>query len=304
MSGYNWTSQVHPVDAPPTPGTTPKTAIWRFIGWDYFDAMGIPLRAGRTFSDQDHLKAPSVAIINEAYAHREFGDATAAIGRRIVSTSGTGKNIVEVVGVIRDVRFESLDRPAIPEIYRPLPQTFMFPMAFVVKTSGDPAQLAAAVRQAAYAIDPTIPVAELQPLTALVAGTLGQPRLLAMLLSVFAAVGLALGVIGVYGVVAYRVRQREREFGIRLALGAGSDAIARSVVIQGLRYAISGLLIGLPAAFAMTRLMDSVVFGVTTRDPLTFVAVPGAIVTATLAASLLPARRAASVDPVTTMRGE
>jgi ABC-type antimicrobial peptide transport system permease subunit len=211
---------------------------------------------------------------------------------------------VEVVGVIRDVRFESLDRAAIPEMYRPLAQTFMFPMAFVVKTSGDPGQLAAAVRQAAFGIDPTIPVAELQPLTALVAGSLGRPRLLAMLLSVFATVGLALSVIGVYGVVAYRVRQREREFGIRLALGAAPDSIAKSVVVQGLSYAVGGLVIGVPAAFALTQLMESVVFGITTRDPLTFVALPAAIATATLLASLLPARRAAHVDPVTTMRSE
>jgi putative ABC transport system permease protein len=304
MTGYNWTAQVHLVETPPPPGATPQRAIWRFVGWDYFQAMGIPLRVGRTFTTQDQLKAPGVAIINEAYARREFGDAAAAIGRRIASVSGRGTEIVEVVGVIRDVRFESLDRAAIPEMYRPLAQTFMFPMAFVVKTSSDPGQLAAAVRQVAFAIDPTIPVAELQPLTALVAGSLGRPRLLAMLLSVFATVGLALSVIGVYGVVAYRVRQREREFGIRLALGAAPDSIAKSVVVQGLSYAVGGLVIGVPAAFALTQLMDSVVFGITTRDPLTFVALPAAIATATLLASLLPARRAAHVDPVTTMRSE
>ena len=304
MSGYNWTAQVHRVEAPPPPDGTPQTAIWRFVGWDYFGAMSIPLRAGRFFGDQDHGKAPPVTIINEAYARREFGDPATAIGRRIASVSGRGKEIVEVVGVIRDVRFQSLDRPAIAEMYRPLAQSFMFPMAFVVKTSGDPAQLTAALRQAVFAVDPTIPVAELQPFTALVAGSLGRPRLLAMLLLVFAMVGLALGVVGVYGVVAYRVRQREREFGIRLALGAGPDSIAKGVVIQGLRYAIAGLLIGVPAAFALTRLMDSVIYGVTTRDPLTFVALPVAIVAATLMASLLPARRAARVDPVTTMRGE
>ena len=304
MTGYNWTAQVHRVESPPPPGGTPQTAIWRFIGWDYFEVMGIPLRVGRTFTTQDQLKAPGVAIINEAFARREFGDAAAAIGRRIASVSARGTEIVEVVGVIRDVRFESLDRAAIPEMYRPLAQTFMFPMAFVVKTTGDPGQLAGAVRQAAFAIDPTIPVAELQPLTALVAGSLGRPRLLAMLLSIFATVGLALSVIGVYGVVAYRVRQREREFGIRLALGAAPDSIAKRVVVQGLSYAAGGLVIGVPAAFALTRLMESVVFGITTRDPLTFVALPAAIVTATLLASLLPARRAAHVDPVAAMRSE
>jgi putative ABC transport system permease protein len=304
MTGYNWTAQVHRVEAPPPAGTTPQTATWRFVGWDYFDAMGIPLRTGRFFTMQDHLKSPGVTIINEAYARREFGEPAAAIGRRIASVSGRGTETVEVVGVTRDVRFESLDRPARAEMYRPLAQTFMFPMAFVVKTSGDPAHLASAVRQAAFAIDPTIPVAELQPLTTLVAGSLGRPRLLAMLLSVFASVGLALGVVGVYGVVAYRVRQREREFGIRLALGAAPDSIARNVVGQGLAYAIGGLLLGVPAAFGLTRLMESVLFGVTSRDPLTFIMLPATVVTTTLLASLLPARRAASVDPVSTMRSE
>ena len=304
MTGYNWTSRVYRSDRPPAPGTTPPTAIWRFIGWEYFQTMGIAMRAGRDFTAQDHLKSTPVAIVNEAFARREFGEPSAAIGGRLVSVSGRGKETVEIVGVIRDVRFMSLDKPAIPEMYRPLAQTFMFPMAFVVRTTGDPAQLGTAVRQAAFAVDPTIPVAELQPLTSLIAGSLGRPRLLAMLLSIFAAVGLALGVIGVYGVVAYRVRQREREFGIRLALGAGPDRIASSVLRQGAGYAALGVLIGLPAALALTRLMESVVFGVTTHDPLTFAALPTAVSVTTLVACALPARRAARVDPALTMRAE
>jgi putative ABC transport system permease protein len=160
------------------------------------------------------------------------------------------------------------------------------------------------VRAAAFSIDSTIPVAELQPLTSLIAGSLARPRLLAMLLSVFAGVGLALGVIAVYGVVAYRVRQQEREFGIRLALGAGGNRIVQGVLRQGGFYALVGLSIGIPAAFAMTQMMESVVFGVTTRDPMTFTALPLAIVVTTLVACAIPARRAARVNPVTTMRSE
>jgi putative ABC transport system permease protein len=304
MTGYNWTARVHRVEQPPAPGATPPTAVWRFIGWEYFQTMGIVMRAGRDFTAQDHLKSTPVAIVNEAFARREFGEPSAAIGRQLVSVSGRGKETVEIVGVIRDVRFMLLDKPASPEMYRPLAQTFMFPMAFVVRATGDPAQLGTAVRQAVFAVDPTIPVAELQPLTSLIAGSLGRPRLLAMLLSIFAAVGLALGVIGVYGVVAYRVRQREREFGIRLALGAGPDRIASSVLRQGAGYAALGALIGLPAAFALTRLMESVVFGVTTHDLLTFAALPTAVSVTTLLACALPARRAARVDPALTMRAE
>jgi putative ABC transport system permease protein len=314
MSGYNWTANVSRPENPPPPGTRGPQAIFRFTGWDYFKTMGIPLRAGRTFTPADRLDAPPVAIINEALARQEFGSAEQAIGRRLKSFSAGGEQITEVVGVIGDVRFLAIDKPSQPEIYRPFAQTFMFPMAFTVKVEGDSgsaresqAQLtsiAAGVRQAAYAVDPTVAVAELQPLTSLIAGTLGRPRLLAMLLSVFAAVGLVLSVIGVYGVVAYRVRQQEREFGIRLALGAGPARIARNVARQGAFYAGAGLVVGLPAAWLLTRLMESVLFGVSTHDVTTFVALPVAVTMATLLACAVPATRAARVSPMKTMKGE
>ena len=153
-------------------------------------------------------------------------------------------------------------------------------------------------------MDPAIAVAEIQPLQSLIAGTLGKPRLLAMLLSVFAAVGLALGVIGVYGVVAYRVRQQEREIGIRLALGAGPTRIAGNVARQGLIYDAAGLAVGLPAAFVLARLMESVLFGVTTHDVATFTALPMAVTMATLLACAVPAWRAARVSPMRTMKGD
>jgi putative ABC transport system permease protein len=304
MSGYNWTANVWRPEEPPAPRAARPQAIWRFVGWDYFDTVGIVLRAGRPFTPHDRETAPGVAIINETLARKEFGSASAAIGRRLTSYSAGGESVVEVVGVIRDVRFMSLDKPAAPEIYRPLAQTFMFPMAFVVRTSGEPNQIAGAIRQVAFAVDPLIAVAEIQPLTQLIASSLGRPRLLAMLLSIFAAVGLALGVIGVYGVVAYRVRQQEREFGIRLALGAAPDRIARGVLRQGARYAGLGVLLGVPAAIALSRLLESVVFGVTTQDPLTFLTLPVTVTLTTLLACFIPARRAARVNPVTTMRAD
>jgi putative ABC transport system permease protein len=304
MSGYNWTGGVWRPENPPAAGAERPQAIWRFTGWDYFKAMAIPLRAGREFTEQDRLKSPAVAIINESLARKEFSSAQAAIGKRLINFSMGREEAVEVVGVVADVRFLALDKPADPEIYRPLAQTFMFPMAFVVKADGDAARLAPAIRQAAFAVDPAIAVAEMQPLQSLIAGTLGKPRLLAMLLSVFAAVGLALGVIGVYGVVAYRVRQQEREIGIRLALGAGPSRIAGNVARQGLLYAGAGLAVGLPAAFVLARLMESVLFGVRTHDVMTFTALPVAITLATLLACSIPAWRASRVNPMTTMKGE
>jgi putative ABC transport system permease protein len=304
MTGYNWTSEVHRTEAPPAPGTTPPTAIWRFINWDYFETMKIPVRAGRVFTSFDTLKSTRVAIVNETFARQEYGSASAAIGRRLTTIAAAGNEEVEIVGVTGDVRFLSLDAPARAEIYRPMAQTFMFPMAFVVRTDGDPAQLAAAVRQVAYAVDPTVPVAELQPLETLLARSLRRPRLLTMLLSVFAAVGLLLTVIGVYGVVAYWVRRREREFGIRLALGAAPSRILGGVIWQGALYALVGIGLALPLAFGLTRLMRSVIYGISAHDPLTFAALPVAILTATLAAAYFPARRAARVDPASTMKAE
>jgi ABC-type antimicrobial peptide transport system permease subunit len=272
--------------------------------WDYFQAMGITVIAGRVFTPQDHRKSPPVAIINETFARREYGSAADALGRRIVTVNGGGTETVEVVGVTADVRYLSLETPPDRELYRPLTQTFMFPMAFAVRTDGDPAALAAAVRRVALDVDGAVPVAELQPLTALIASSLGRPRLLAMLLSVFAAVGLALGLVGIYGVVAYRVRQQERELGIRLALGATPRSVRQRVLQQGASYAAAGVILGVPIALALAGLLRAVVFGIAPRDPFTFVAVPAALVAAALAASAFPARRAARLDPIQSMRGD
>jgi putative ABC transport system permease protein len=304
MTGYNWTSNVYPVERPPAPGTAPGRSIWRFIAWDYFPAMGVRLVAGRAFSSQDQGTAPAVTIVNETLARRYYGSAEAAVGRRLVSVSGGGTVTAEIVGVAADVRYLALDKAPEAEMYRPLAQTFMFPMAFVVRTTGDPAALAAAVRRAALDVDSAIPVAELQPLTALVAGSLGKPRLLAFLLSVFAAIGLALSLVGVYGVVALHVRQQERELGIRLALGATPASIRQRVLRQGAAYATAGLIVGVPIALALGGLVRAVVFGIAARDPLTFIVFPMSVLAATLAACALPARRAAKVDPVRTMRSE
>ena len=252
MSGYSWTIPVSRADQPPAAGTEPPQVGWRFIDGDYFGAMGIPLRHGRPFSSADGIKSARVAIVNETFARRYFDEPSRAVGNRIVQHGGGSEKleVLEIVGVAGDVRHRGLDQPAMPEMFRPLTQTFMFPMAVVLRTAGPPEQLAAAVRQAAFEIDPVVPVAELQPYTTMIAGTLGRPRLLGFLLTVFAAAGLSLGLVGVYGVVAYRIRQREREIGIRLALGAAPARVATGVVAQGIGYALAGLAIGLACRVA------------------------------------------------------
>lgn len=306
MSGYSWMIPVRRADEPPAPGAEVPQAGWRFVWGDYFRAMRMPLSVGRHFTDADTATTAPVVIINETLARRFFGEPGRALGQRIVQKGGgqPGDTLLDIVGVVGDVRHHGLHEPPPAEIYRPLAQTFMFPMSVVVRSSGTTGRLAAAVRLAVHEVDSTIPVADLQPLGEMLAGTLSRPRLLALLLSVFAGVGLLLSVVGLYAVVALGVSQREREFGIRLALGASSRRIAAGVVARGLSYAAAGLAIGLPAAFALTRFMESVLFGVTTYDPLTFGVLPVLLAAVTAAASFLPARRAARVDPVVAMNAD
>ena len=304
MSGYAWTTTVHRPESPPAPGLPASRVGWRFIWGDYLEAMRIPLLAGRRFERGDTEASTGVAIVNETLARAEFGSAAGAIGQRLVQQGGgrPGPFVVEIVGVVGDVRHVGLETPPAPEILRPLQQTFMFPMHLVLRTNGDPASLAAAVRQAAFEVDPTVPVADLLTLPTVLSASLGRPRLLAFLLSVFAAIGVLLSVVGLYGVVAVRVAQRVREIGIRLALGASPGTMAASVVRQGIRYALGGVLVGIPLALALARYMNSVIFGITARDPLTFVLLPVLLVGVTTVACYLPARRAARVDPVTVIR--
>jgi putative ABC transport system permease protein len=304
MSGYAWTTSARRPDQAIAPGEQPPQVGWRFVHADYFNALRIPVKFGRAFSGADTVNAPAVAVLNETMARQYFADAAAAVGRTLIVRSGrTGEDeAVEIVGVVGDVRHISVDKEPVAELFRPFLQTFMFPMAMVVRTEGPPQQIGAAVRQAAFEIDPVVPVAEMQPYTTLIADTLGKPRLLGVLLTIFAAAGLGLGLVGVYGMVAYRVRQREREIGIRLALGARPTEMARTVVAQGTRHALAGVAIGVPAAFFLSTVMASMLFGVTTRDPLTFIALPLLVVAVTAVACYLPARRAAAVDPVTAIR--
>ena len=304
MSGYSWTMPARRSDRPLPVGTPSPSVGWRFVHGNYFETMRIPITHGRGFNATDTTRSAPVTLVNETMAQQLFDDPASAVGRTLVVTSGRtgGEETVEIVGVVGDVRHVSLDRAPVPELFRPLTQTFMFPMAMVVRTQGPPEQIAAAVRQIGFEIDPVVPIAEMQPYTTLIAGTLGRPRLVGFLLTIFAAAGLGLGLIGVYGVVAYRVRQREREIGIRLALGARPGEMAQTVVAQGARYALYGVGLGVPAAFFLSRVMASMLYGVTTRDPLTFAAFPALIVAVTALASYLPARRAARVDPVSAIK--
>jgi predicted permease len=304
LSGYNWLTGFDAGDRPPASDVSTPRIGWRMIDGDYFGAMGIPLRAGRLFHSTDDTTAPLVIIVNETAARRFFGSSAKAIGGTARLTGAMGEQRVEVVGVVGDVRHTSIAVAPEPEIYRPLAQTFVTAMTLVVRTAGSPAAAGAAVRAAVWSIDPNVAIAGMAPMTTAVRENLGRPRMVATLLLVFAAVGLAIVVCGVYGIVAYTVRRREREIGIRVALGAAHFAIRALVLRQGVRYVLAGLAVGVPAALAVSRLMRGLLFEIEPHDPLTVVVLCGAIAITTIAATVGPARRAVRIEPAAIMKGE
>lgn len=304
LSGYNWVT-AFAADERPSPADAGAVRIgWRMVDGDYFAAMQIPLRAGRLFHSTDDAKAPLVIVINETAARRYFGSSEEALGRTAWLNGATGEQRLQVVGVVGDVRHASIAIAPEPEIYRPVAQAFTMAMTLVVRTAGAPAAAGASVRAAVWSVDPNVAIAGMAPLTTAVRENLGRPRMMAALLLVFAAVGLAIVVCGVYGVVAYSVRRREREIGIRVALGAERSAIRTLVLRQGLRYGLAGLVVGVPAALAIGRLMQGLLYGIEPHDPATLAALSLVITLATLAATLIPAHRAVRVEPAAIMRGE
>lgn len=300
LSGYNWVAPVRVGES--APGAAPPRIAWRMIDGSYFTAMAIPVRAGRAFTDRDGPASEQVAIVNDVLAERYFGSPAAAVGR-IIHIGGFGPETpATVVGVVGSVRHTSLAEPPGPEFYRPLAQTLPVAVAVVAKTAGPPDLIASAVRQAVWAVNREVPIADMQPLASVLAGTLGRPRLMTIVLTVFGLVGLAVVVCGVYGVAAYFVRLRQKEMGIRLALGAAPADVGRLVLGQGLTYAVAGLVIGLPAALAASSLIRSLLYGTSPSDPLTFVALAAVILAATICATLVPALRARRVNPATVLR--
>jgi predicted permease len=304
LSGYDWRATVRLDERPLPPGVSPPTTGWRMIDGAYFDAMRIPLLAGRTFTEHDTRISQKVAIVNDAFAVKFFGSPAAALGRIVRTRSGGRDETPMIVGVVGGVRHRELAEPPRPELYRPMAQSFATATALTVRTAGSPARAIAAVREAVWSVDRNVAIADLVPLATLLRDSLGRPRLLATLLLVFAAVGLAIVVSGVYGVVAYTVRRRERELGIRLALGAAPASVGRLVLRQGLAYAVGGVAIGVPVALATAGILSGLLFDVEPRDPATFVALCGLVALTTLAATVAPARRALRVDPAAVLKAE
>ena len=301
LSGFNWQGKLDIETRPIPPTATHPSVVWRSVVGHYFGTMRIPLLRGRLFNASDTRDAPPVVVISSSMAKHYWPDRD-AIGERIKLGNGTNRNWATIIGIVGDVRSASPALPPVEEAYRPNAQQDLRFMHFVVRSAADPLLLAGQIRAAIHSFDQSVPVAELRSLDDVFAASTETSRVVTLLLLSFASLGLCLGAVGIYGVIAYSVGQRTRELGIRSALGALEQRITLMIVGEGLRTAGVGILIGLAVALLAGRAMASLLFEVSATDPLIYGGVTGVLLVVALAASYLPARRAARVDPLTALR--
>ncbi len=273
----------------------------RSVSPGYFRTLGIPLIKGRDFSDRDKSDAPKAAIINYDLARIYFPDED-PLGKRI--TFDDGGSWISIVGVIADVKQLGLDSSAKPEVYFPYLQMTAPSMSIVVRTGSNPLNLVAAMKRQIQEIDKDLPIADVKTMRQLLSESVSGRRFNMLLLAVFAGVALVLAAVGIYGVMSYSVSQRTHEIGIRMALGAQTSDVLKLVVGEGMLLALAGVMIGLVASLFLTRLMSSLLFGVSATDPITFALIAVVLTGVALAASLVPARRAIKVDPMVALRYE
>jgi putative ABC transport system permease protein len=289
------------------PGGEPATVDANFVSPDYFQTMGIQIRAGRAFTSQDGAETPRVAIINETLARRFFPNEK-PIGHRLLFI---GNELATIVGVVGDAHYRGLDSEVYPEVYGVAMQNpqFMGPLlvARVASSQNNPSglsSLAAAIRRRAQAIDPNEPVNQVVTMDERLSNSVAIRRFQMLLLGVFAGLALVIAAVGIYGVISYAVSQRTQEIGIRMALGAQSSDVLRMVIWRGIRLTLIGVAIGLAAALALTRVMKNLLFNVSATDPATFAIIVLLLVSVAFIASYIPARRATKLDPLIALRTE
>jgi putative ABC transport system permease protein len=268
----------------------------RIVSNNYFGVMKIALRSGRYFSKYDTKDSPHVSVINEALAHVYWPNED-AVGR-FIEMGAFGAGHCEIVGVVADTRQTSLgDEPA-AGIYIPFTQESMPWQTLVVRTKNDPMGIAALIRHEVAALDPEQPVSLIATMDELMEESTAQPRFRTFLLGSFAGVAMVLSAMGIYGVMAYTVSRRTREIGVRMALGARPGDILGLILGESMTLTLLGVLLGLVGAYAVTRVMNSLLFGVASTDPFTFASVTLLLCSVALLASYIPARRASRVDPL------
>jgi predicted permease len=290
----------------------PQSVQFRMVSPDYFRVMRIGVKQGRTFNDADNLSAPAVAVVNEAFA-RKYCEGQDPLARQLRVGRTVDVSARQVVGVVGDIKQHGLDLPAPPMVYVPIGQVPDKLMAavrsftsinFVVRTRGEPLSLSQEVRREISSMDASLPVSHVSSMEEIAARSIASQRFNMMLLGLFAALGLLLAAVGIYGVMSYTVAQSTREIGIRMALGAQRAGVLRLVTGQGMRLTLTGMAVGIAASLALTRLMSSLLYGVSATDPATFVLYSLILAAVALAACLIPARRATKVDPMVALRYE
>jgi putative ABC transport system permease protein len=290
---------------PSTPDKWPG-ANYRCVSPGYFHALNIQIVQGRAFTERDGAEAPLVMIVNQALARRDFPGEN-PVGKRINlgNTDRNGQPVwFEIIGVAANVRSLELIEEALPEFYLASLQDTFTEMSLVIRAAVELASLPAAVRQAAAEVDRTQPVSNIETMEQIVSEAVSQPRFNLFLLGLFGGLALLLSAAGIYGVTAYSVAQRSSELGIRMALGAQPYDVLKLILGQGLRLIAGGIVLGLAAAFALTRLMSTLLFGVSATDPSTFAAIAILLTLVALLACWIPARRATKVDPMIALRTE
>ncbi len=286
-----------------TPSSAPVTR-YRTITPDYFKVMGITLIHGRFFTGRDAQGSPKVVIINRALAKKFFPEVLNPVGKRLEIGIDDPPQWSEIVGVVADVKIDSLEAETPVQAYEPYHQFSFNNITVVARSSRDPAALATAMRKEVLAVDPQQPVHTQKSMAQIVDDSLGQRYFSLLLIGVFATVALILAIVGLYGVISYGVAQRTREFGVRLSIGASRHDIAKMVLNQSSRLIAAGLAMGLVGAVLSAQLFQSLLFGVGARDPFTFAGVILLLGTVAVMACLIPAFRAASVNPIAALRDE
>jgi putative ABC transport system permease protein len=302
MRSFGGNIYVYPVGHRPPEGTQARTANERWVFPGYFEAMGMPVLRGRGIEATDRASTPPVLVINETMAE-VFFPGEDPIGQRLIIDYDE-ETIFEIVGVIGRVRFSGPGHEAFQAMYHSYLQEPVTRIGLAVRIALQPSAIVPALKGAVQELDPNIPLSEVAMMDELVARTMGDQRIMAVILTLFAWLALFLTTLGLYGVLAYYVSQRVPELGLRMALGAGPRQIVSLVVSRGIGLVAVGMVLGLAGALAATRLLQRLLFGVEPTDPATFVVVSLFFVGTGLAACLIPARRAVGIDPVIALRAE
>jgi putative ABC transport system permease protein len=302
MSNNNINTSFEIVGRPPFEKGKGPGAEYRVVTPGYFDAIGMSAPRGRGFTSSDTEQSPGVVIINEAFAHRFFPDQQ-PIGQRITHIDEADKPR-EIVGVVGDVKDTELDMTPMPRVYLPHAQDPVADMGVVLRAAAEPTTLTDTARGEVMKLDPAQPLSNVMTVDRMIRERTAPKRVMTAMMGVFAGIALLLAAVGLCAVMAYAVSQRTHEIGVRMALGAQSRDIVRLITGQGLKLTLAGLALGTVGAFALTRVMAPLLYGVTATDPLTFILISLALAGAALLACWIPARQATKVDPMIALRRE